>query len=75
MVLDGRAEDVTVRLGEDMDRAAERLDFERAAALRDQLAALTDIQSRQVVTPRPQRGADTDVHRGLPKRPGSSASR
>jgi excinuclease ABC subunit C len=60
MVLEGRAQDVTTRLGEDMDRAAETLDFERAAALRDQLAALTDIQSRQVVT-RARGGADTDV--------------
>ncbi len=60
MVLEGRAQDVTTRLGEDMDRAAERLDFERAASLRDQLTALTDIQSRQVVT-RTRGGADTDV--------------
>jgi excinuclease ABC subunit C len=60
MVLGGRAQDVTARLGEDMDRAAERLDFERAAALRDQLTALTDIQSRQVVT-RARGSIDTDV--------------
>jgi len=60
MVLEGRARDVTVRLGAEMERAAERLDFERAALLRDQLAALTDIQSRQVVT-RARAGADTDV--------------
>ena len=60
MVLEGRAQDVTTRLGEDMDRAAETLDFERAAALRDQLAALTDIQSRQVVS-RARGGVDTDV--------------
>jgi excinuclease ABC subunit C len=60
MVLEGRAKDVTVRLGAEMERAAERLDFERAALLRDQLAALTDIQSRQVVT-RARAGADTDV--------------
>jgi excinuclease ABC subunit C len=60
MVLEGRAQDVTSRLGEEMDDAAERLDFERAAALRDQLAALTDIQSRQIVT-RARGGADADV--------------
>ena len=60
MVLEGRAGDVTVRLGAEMERAAERLEFERAALLRDQLAALTDIQSRQVVT-RARAGADTDV--------------
>lgn len=60
MVLEGRAKDVTARLGGDMERAAERLDFERAALLRDQLAALTDIQARQVMT-RTRAGADTDV--------------
>jgi excinuclease ABC subunit C len=60
MVLDGRAKDATERLGEDMEKAAERLDFERAAMLRDQLAALTDVQARQAVT-RTRPGADTDV--------------
>ena len=60
MVLDGRTQDATARLGADMDRAAETLEFERAALLRDQLAALTGIQSRQVMT-RARAGADTDV--------------
>ncbi len=60
MVLDGRAEDVSARLGADMERAAERLDFERAAMLRDQLGALTDIQASQAVT-RARAGIDTDV--------------
>jgi excinuclease ABC subunit C len=60
MVLEGRTQDVTVRLGAEMDRAAETLDFERAATLRDQLAALTDVQARQVVT-RARAGTDTDV--------------
>jgi excinuclease ABC subunit C len=60
MVLEGRARDATARLGSEMDRAAGRLEFERAALLRDQLAALTGVQSRQVVT-RARAGADTDV--------------
>ena len=60
MVLDGRTQDVTERLGAEMDRAADKLDFERAAMLRDQLAALTDVQARQVVT-RARAGTDTDV--------------
>jgi excinuclease ABC subunit C len=60
LVLEGRAEDVTGRIGKDMDSAAESLQYERAAALRDQLAALTDIQSRQVVS-RARSTADTDV--------------
>ncbi len=60
MVLEGRAADVTARLGADMDRAAEALDYERAAVLRDRLGALTDVQARQVVA-RARVGADTDV--------------
>ena len=60
MVLDGRTQDVTERLGAEMDRAADKLDFERAAMLRDQLAALTDVQARQVVS-RARAGTDTDV--------------
>ena len=60
LVLEGRAEDVTERIGREMDSAAEGLQYERAAALRDQLAALTDIQSRQVVS-RARSNTDTDV--------------
>jgi excinuclease ABC subunit C len=59
LVLEGRAANVSGRLGRDMDEAASRLDYERAAVLRDQLAALTDIQARQVVS-RAQ-GGDADV--------------
>src|SRR5688572_10118119 len=60
MVLEGRAEDVTERIGREMDSAAAGLQYERAAALRDQLAALTDIQSRQIVS-RARGNTDTDV--------------
>jgi excinuclease ABC subunit C len=60
MVLEGRTQDATARLGAEMDSAAERLDFERAAMLRDQLGALTDVQARQVMT-RARAGTDTDV--------------
>ncbi|MGH8249973.1 MAG: excinuclease ABC subunit UvrC [Steroidobacteraceae bacterium] len=60
LVLEGRAADVTARIGQDMDLASDQLDFERAAVLRDQLAALTDVQSRQVVS-RARSGVDTDV--------------
>jgi excinuclease ABC subunit C len=59
MVLEGRAADVTSRLGREMEAAAARFDYERAAVLRDQLAALTDIQSRQVVSR--NRAGDADV--------------
>jgi excinuclease ABC subunit C len=60
MVLDGRTQAVTARLGAEMDRASERLEFERAALLRDQLATMTAVQARQVVT-RARAGLDTDV--------------
>ena len=59
-VLEGRAADVTARIGREMDQSAEGLDYERAAVLRDQLAALTDVQSRQIVS-RIRGVADTDV--------------
>ena len=59
-VLEGRAADVTARIGREMDQAAGGLDYERAAVLRDQLAALTDVQSRQIVS-RVRGVADTDV--------------
>ena len=59
-VLEGRAAEVTARIGREMDQAAAGLDYERAAALRDQLAALTDIQSRQIVS-RARGVTDTDV--------------
>jgi len=59
-VLEGRAAGVTARIGGEMDMAAEGLDYERAAVLRDQLAALTDVQSRQIVS-RARGVADTDV--------------
>ncbi len=60
MVLEGQSLDVSEQIGKDMDVAAEKLDYERAAILRDQLNALTEIQSRQVVS-RARGGADTDV--------------
>ena len=59
-VLEGRAAEVSARIGREMDQAAEGLDFERAAVLRDQLTALTDVQSRQIVS-RARGVADTDV--------------
>jgi excinuclease ABC subunit C len=59
-VLEGRAADVTERIGREMDQAAEGQDYERAAVLRDQVAALTDVQSRQIVS-RVRGVTDTDV--------------
>ena len=45
--LSGRSRAVKEQLAAEMDRAAGALDFERAAALRDRLAALSAIQSQQ----------------------------
>jgi excinuclease ABC subunit C len=49
---------VKEELAQEMDRAAEALDFERAAALRDRLAALSAVQARQGINPRGVEEAD-----------------
>jgi excinuclease ABC subunit C len=56
--LDGRAEDVIADLGRGMEQAAAALEFERAAALRDQIATLNRIQQRQYVS---GEGGDLDI--------------
>src|SRR5260370_19702066 len=56
-VLEGRNDEVGEELGRRMDAAAERLDFEEAAQLRDQLAKLKVIQAQQMGTA----GADHDA--------------
>ena len=49
-VLEGRNDEVAHELAERMDQAALVLAYEKAAVLRDQLAALKEIQARQVVS-------------------------
>ena len=49
-VLEGRNTEVIADLGRRMDAAAERLQFEDAARLRDQIAMLKQIQASQSVT-------------------------
>jgi excinuclease ABC subunit C len=49
-VLEGRNDEVREELGRRMEAAAQRLDFEDAAQLRDQLAKLKAVQSQQIVT-------------------------
>ena len=56
-VLEGRNDEVSEELGRRMDAAAERLEFEEAAQLRDHLAKLKVIQAQQIVTA----GADHDA--------------
>ncbi|MGC1387784.1 MAG: excinuclease ABC subunit UvrC [Steroidobacteraceae bacterium] len=49
-VLEGRNVEVQKELGRRMELAAERLNFEEAAGLRDQLANLKAMQAQQIVT-------------------------
>ena len=58
-VLEGRSEEVNAELAARMEEAGARLEFERAAQVRDQLAALKRIQAQQFVTAGAER--DTDV--------------
>ncbi len=57
-VLEGRSEEVTTELQARMEEAAAGLDFERAAQIRDQLAALQRIQSQQFITAEGERDVD-----------------
>jgi excinuclease ABC subunit C len=56
--LAGRSHAVRAELAREMEQAAEALDFERAAALRDRLAALAMIQGHQGINPRGVAEAD-----------------
>jgi excinuclease ABC subunit C len=56
-VLEGRDDEVQQELGRRMETAAERLEFEEAARLRDQLANLKVIQAQQIMTS----GSDHDA--------------
>ena len=49
-VLEGRNDEVQLELVRRMESAAERLEFEEAARVRDQLANLRAIQAQQIVT-------------------------
>jgi excinuclease ABC subunit C len=56
--LSGRSKAVKDELAAEMEKAAEALDFERAAVYRDRLAALSAIQAHQGVNPRGVEEAD-----------------
>lgn len=49
-VLDGRNDEANAELGRRMEAAAERLEFEEAARVRDQLKHLKVVQSQQIMT-------------------------
>ena len=56
--LSGRSQTVKETLAKEMEEASDALNFERAAALRDRLAALSAIQSHNGVHPRTVEQAD-----------------
>ncbi|MBB4228317.1 excinuclease ABC subunit UvrC [Rhizobium mongolense] len=49
--LSGKSQKVKAHMAEEMNAAAEDLDFERAAIYRDRLAALSHVQSHQGINP------------------------
>jgi excinuclease ABC subunit C len=65
-VLEGRSDEVNATLQARMEEAASRLEFERAAQMRDQLAALKHIQAQQIVTAEGERDVDVFVIVGEP---------
>src|SRR5262245_36203017 len=65
-VLEGRNDEVNAELATAMEKAAESLQYERAAALRDQLAALKQVQSQQIVTAEGDRDIDVFALVGEP---------
>jgi excinuclease ABC subunit C len=64
--LEGRNQEVNAQLRTRMEEAAQRLQFERAATIRDQLAALANIQSQQIVTSEESGDADAFAIVGEP---------
>ena len=56
--LEGRSTTVQANLAQEMAKASEALEFERAAALRDRIKALTQVQSAQGINPRGVAEAD-----------------
>ncbi|MFN3823352.1 MAG: excinuclease ABC subunit UvrC [Pseudorhodobacter sp.] len=56
--LEGKTTDVQANLAAEMSKASEAMAFERAAALRDRIKALTAVQSAQGINPRGVAEAD-----------------
>ncbi|MBS0364820.1 MAG: excinuclease ABC subunit UvrC [Proteobacteria bacterium] len=57
-VLEGRSDEVSLELQRRMEQAAQALQFERAAQIRDQLAALNNLQAQQIVSAGDERDVD-----------------
>jgi excinuclease ABC subunit C len=56
--LSGRSTEIQAKLAGEMAAASEALEFERAAALRDRIKALTSVQTAQGINPRSTPEAD-----------------
>ena len=56
--LSGRSTEIQARLAAEMAQASEAMEFERAAALRDRIKALTQVQTAQGINPRTVTEAD-----------------
>ncbi len=65
-VLEGRDDEVTAILGSRMEEAAGKLEFERAAVIRDQLAAMKRVLAQQIVTSEGERDVDVFAIVGEP---------
>lgn len=50
--LEGKSTEIQARLAEQMQEAAAAMEFERAAALRDRIKAMTNLQTAQGINPR-----------------------
>ncbi len=56
--LTGQTTDIQARLASEMSQASEAMEFERAAALRDRIKALTQVQTAQGINPKSVAEAD-----------------
>lgn len=56
--LSGKSTDIQARLAADMNTASKDMEFERAAALRDRIKALTQVQTNQGINPQNVSEAD-----------------
>ncbi|WP_300037804.1 excinuclease ABC subunit UvrC [uncultured Roseobacter sp.] len=56
--LTGKTTDIQARLAAEMNTASEEMEFERAAALRDRIKALTQVQTAQGINPQSVSEAD-----------------
>ena len=56
--LTGKTTDIQARLAAEMAEASEKMEFERAAALRDRIKALTQVQTAQGINPKSVSEAD-----------------